>query len=159
MLLQRATLAREIAESPTMEIRMKANTMTVPDRILDTVHEHLPYTGKQPGMRSHKLWGMRQTNLGLPNMDHMMMDATQAATEMAEYMQNAPTARTLTTNQGDGMMFHIDTGTPQDGDQDRLPWQKRPACNWDTGDWTGLAGSAGQMAPFRNLHSRDVTVG
>ena len=102
-----------------------------------------------------------KTNLGLTNMDHVMMDATQAAAKMTWQVRNdsaiqhvdRPLSNAL-TNQGEVMMFHIHTGTPQDEDQDRLLWQKRPACNWDTGKWTGLSAPASQVAPIRDFHSR-----
>ena len=82
---------------------------------------------------------MGETNLGLPTMDQVMMDATQAAARKtgqvcdlsATHHVDRPPTDAL-TNQGEVRMFHIDTGTPQDKDQDELPWQKRPACNWDT---------------------------
>ena len=85
-------------------------------------------------------------------MDHVMMDATQAAAKMTWQVRNdsaiqhvdRPPSNAL-TNQGEVMMFHIDTGTPQDEDQDRLLWQKRPACNWDTGKWTGLSAPASMV--------------
>ena len=44
--------------------------------------------------------------------------------------------------------------TLQDEDQDRLLWQKRPACNWDAGTWSGLSGPTEQLAPIKDLHGR-----
>ena len=34
-----------------------------------------------------------------------------------------------------------------------LPWQQRPECNWDTGNWTGLSVSTNQLSPTMDLHS------
>ena len=44
--------------------------------------------------------------------------------------------------------------TLQDEDQDRLLWQKRPACNWDARTWSGLSGPTGQLATIGDLHGR-----
>lgn len=79
---------------------------------------------------------MEDTKLGLPTMDQVMMDAAQAADEMtgqvyATHDVDRPPTDAL-TNQGEAM-FHIDTGTMQYEDQDRLLWQRRLAFNWDTG--------------------------
>ena len=115
-MLQQATLEKEVVESPTMEIRMEASTKADPDEVFE----------REPVTRSHKLWRMGETNLGLPTMDQVMMDATQAAAKMTWQVRNdsaiqhvdRPPSNAL-TNQGEVMMFHIHTGTPQDEDQDR----------------------------------------
>ena len=105
---------------------------------------------------------MGKTNFGFTNMD-VIMDATQAAAKMTgqgcddsatQHVDRPPTD--ALPNQGEVMMFHIDTGTPQDEDQDRLLWQKRPACNWNTGKWISLSVPASQLAPIRDLRRRAV---
>ena len=64
-----------------------------------------------------ELWKRRDTDRELPATDRVMVDTIQATAKI--------------TSLEEKMMFHINPGMPQDGDQNDMQWQKRPACNWD----------------------------
>ena len=79
----------------------------------------------------------------LPATDRVMVDTIQATAKM--------------TGLEEKMMFHIDPGTPQDGDQNYKRWQKRPACNWDIGIWSSSPLPASHLTKIKDLHNRADT--
>ena len=92
-----------------------------------------------PGTKSHKPWRVGETDIEPPANDRVVMDTAKM------------------TGQEEEMMFHIDRETLQGVEQDGLRWQKRSACNWDSGIWSGLPMPAHHLTRIRDFHSRADT--
>ena len=92
-----------------------------------------------PGTKSHKPWRVGETDIEPPAKDMVVMDTAKM------------------TGQEEEMMFLINQGTLQGGDRDGLLWQKRSACNWDIGIWSGLQTPADHLTKIRDLYSRADT--
>ena len=84
-----------------------------------------------------KLWRRRGTDSEHPATDRLKVDIIQATAKM--------------TGLEEKMMFHIDPGTPQDGDQNYMRW---PACNWDIGIWSSSPLPASHLTKINDLHGR-----
>ena len=85
-------------------------------------HKHPQYREIWPRRATTELWRMGETDRELPATDRVMVDTIQATAKI--------------TSLEEKMMFHINPGMPQDGDQNDMRWQKRSACNWDIGIWS-----------------------
>ena len=79
----------------------------------------------------------------MPATDRVVVDTIQATAEM--------------TGLEDEMMFHINLGTPQDGDQNDIRWQTRPACNWNIRMWSSSPMPASHLKKIKDLHGRADT--
>ena len=49
------------------------------------------------------------------------------------YASAEKTPTNTVNSEEDGMVFHMDGRGAKDDDRNKLLWQGRPACNWDTG--------------------------
>ena len=149
LLLQRATWGEEPVELPSTGSRMEASTKADPDKITEGALRHPQHTKGWPGTRSHKPWRMGENNIELPTMDHMMTDATTAATETNGHVcvttstqHGAGPPADAPPTQGEVLVFHIDINTLRDEDQDRsrphVPQMGDLHCRMDTEEVRGV---------------------